>query len=142
MTFDELISTVRESKAEQWHKMPLVDDKHDHLAVYKADIDIAFAYGRVVNESFSETWAEKISHGKGRSIQVDLRYRGQLVSQWTFVIVDGGRLMMPMPAPPTDGNFSVKWDDLPIAKLLYDIHATGAHSSLEDMFVHAGIDIV
>jgi hypothetical protein len=158
MTLDQLLEAVEGSRAEDWHVLAvdtiyrweggheggqnnLEPKLHDHLAIYRYDVGISLAFGATVNDEFAEDWVQEFPDSRARSAAVWLRYHGHLVFQWTCVVVDGGRYLLPLP-DHADGRFWVSQAGMPIARLLFDLFGPkGPHQPLESALKIAGIDI-
>src|SRR4051794_13628317 len=110
MKLNDLLQTVEQSAPDDWHKMDFPTlygwgegDKGDEprtfetLLVYKQDLDVSIAMAATVNKPFEEPWVEEFPDSSAESVVVAFRYRGAIVYEWTCVIVDGGRYLMPMP---------------------------------------------
>ncbi|HZZ27124.1 MAG TPA: hypothetical protein VFE46_03880, partial [Pirellulales bacterium] len=151
MTLNELIELIENSSANHWDKFeyptvhswdhgsrredgqmhPYIEpNAHTMLAVYAEDIDITLAYGGTKKEEFSEPWTERFSDPSASSVSVTAQYRGQPVHQWTFVTVDGGKFMVPLPQRDDDG-FYIDGRQLPMANLMFGLWGHGgAHKTL------------
>lgn len=164
MKLDELLTTVTRSYANEWHDIEhqvhygweygekniaggmypyLEPNQHSNVAILKDDVDISLAFGAVINADFVEPWTQKFPDEKGTSIAVELRYRGQVVYDWVFVFVDGGRFLMPI--PKRDGKeFSITKDEFTFASLMFDIVELrqGATHTLDGALQRAGIKVV
>jgi hypothetical protein len=160
MKLDDLIATVEKSMPDQWHKMesqtlygwasgtmgeyPYIEAKtFDTLCVYKPDVDVSLAIGATVNETFEESWNKRFPDPIGRSLVVRLLYRGSPIYEWVFVSVDGGRYLLPMPERVGDDNFGVKKENLPLARLFFQLYGpAGVHDRLEDALKRAGVAVL
>jgi hypothetical protein len=157
MKLADLLKTVENSGPEQWHKMDSptiygwgeVDEGRyepktfETLLVCKEDVDVSLAMAATVNKPFQEPWAEKFPDSSAESVVVALRYRGAIVYEWTCVIVDGGRYLMPMPDRKEKDEFELPKAKLPLARLLCQLHGPkGVHTELDGALQRAGIRVV
>jgi|GEM_PF-518926 len=81
------------------HPPPVFVASHDMTAALKSDLSITIAWGMVANSDFTEEWANKFKNPKATSHHVDFFYNGALVYRDVYVLVDGGRIALPMPNP-------------------------------------------
>lgn len=164
MELHDLILTVESSSSDEWHRMdhhtlhgwewgdrningemyPYIEPKtHHNLAVFKKDVDVSIVFGADVIKDFAEPWVQAFPDPKASSILVVLRYRGQVVFEWVFVVVDGGRYLLPLPKPLGNGQYQFAQDKLPFARLMFALYGQGGvHHSLEDTLKRAGVTIV
>lgn len=164
MRLDELLKTVECSSPEDWHRIPRptvynwdcgnkrVDDgpltpylepvNHDYLAVYKPDVDISLAFGANVCKDFQEPWVRGFPDSHASSVVVELRYRGSPVYEEVFVVVDGGRNLLPMPKP-RENEFVLPRSRLAMARLMYGVFPSGGRgeTQLEEVLKRAGVKI-
>lgn len=69
---------------------------HVHLATFKADVDLRIAWGLPVAEKL--TFEGMLFPDKDIERRlVDGFWRGALVTRWTLLLVDGGRMYLPEP---------------------------------------------
>lgn len=160
MTFDDLLLTVQSSSVDEWHKFDhntvynwgwdedengrrLYSPKtHEQLAIYRKDVDISIAFGATINEEFTEDWTQEFPKTDAESIAVELRYRGQPVFEWVFVLVDEARYLLPLPERIGEG-FTFPKHKLPFARLMFGLHGTGGtHQTLESALERAKIIVV
>ena len=164
MTLSDLLLTVESSSADEWHKIehetpygwewgdknvdgkmyPYIEPRSNHgLAVFKKDVDITLVYGADVTKDFSEPWTEQFPDTSAHSVSVGLQYRGQLVYEWVFVVVDGGRYLLPMPERLGQDQFQLSTAKLPLARLMFALYGPGGvHSSVEDALNRGRVAIV
>jgi hypothetical protein len=160
MQHANLLSTVEQSTINDWHKMPvhtvctwqygqkqnqnyLEPQTHSNLAVYKPDIGISIAMGATVTENFAEQWVQNYSNPTARSVAIWLRYHGAVVHEWVYVVVDGGRYLVPMPETDGSGGYHVQQTELSIAQLLFELHGVGGpHETVSDALQGSGVKIV
>jgi hypothetical protein len=154
-TLDSLLEQVEMSSSDDWHKLDYhtpylpycggqnVLDTHYHLAVFRPDVDISLAFGATVNSDFHEPWVESFPDPHATSVAVVLRYRGTPVYEWTFVTVDGGRYLVPMPQPPNaEGKYQISAGKLSFARLMFDLYGSGGVCcGVEEALRRAGIEI-
>jgi hypothetical protein len=72
-------------------------------------------------QSFDEPWVKRFPNGHAEAVAVALRYRGNVVQQWTCILVDGERYCVLMPDITEDG-FALGREKLPLARLLFALH--------------------
>lgn len=158
MEFENFISTIVESDAEDWHRdhcggpyfsyalgpvtqndrlINLDYNAHESRAVYKPDIDISLEWGLRHLDDFKEPWAQTYSHDSAMSKFVDLNYRGRIVHRELVVFVDGARCILPPPMPEDDdGNLKVPRSQVKFTKLL---NALGGTGEFDHYFRHSGM---
>lgn len=160
MRLDDLIAIVESSSSNDWQKLDvhtiygwewgqkqgqnyLEPKTHSKLAVYKSDIDVSFAMDAIVTEDFVENWTKKFASSKASSVAIWLRYRGAVVHEWVYVVVDGGRYLLPMPELDGSGGFQISQAGLRIPQLLFDLYGVGGpHQSVSAALQYAGVKIV
>jgi hypothetical protein len=160
MRLDDLIAIVENSSINDWQKLDvhttygwewgqkqgqnyLEPKTHSKLAVFNADVDISLAMDATVTEDFAESWTQKFASPKASSVAIWLRYRGAVVHEWVYVVVDGGRYLLPMPAPDSAGGYQIPNADLKIAQLFFDLYGVGGpHQTVSAALQHAGVKIV
>lgn len=49
------------------------------------------------DEAFSESWMNQYTDTTGKRLLIELRYRNTPVEEFVFVVVDGGRHIVPLP---------------------------------------------
>ena len=88
------------------------------MAVYKKDVDISLVFAADLRDGrdFQEEWVRRFPDGHATLVVAAVRYRGAIVFEWTGVIADGGRYLLPLPEPRgDDGKFFVPKSKLPLA---------------------------
>jgi hypothetical protein len=160
MTLDQVLGTVEGSADCDWHKMQsqtvygwewgqkqgqnyLEPKTHSKLLMYKPDIDISLAMDATVNDPFDEPWVQAFSDPRAVSVAVQLRFRGAIVYEWVFVVVDGGRYLLPMPHVTAAGRYEVPLAKMPLARLFFLLYGVGGpHQDADAALAHAGVDII
>lgn len=106
MTFDEVFAAVLSSNRSDWHHIEGElfletggDDPQGHrsLAAFKPNVNISLAWGLTCREDFNEEWVRKCPDPSASSEYVDLRFAGSPIYRAIYVVVDGGRAMLPLP---------------------------------------------
>jgi len=101
MELDQARELVMSSGAGDWQRWevagPLTDTSRGGRATYRADVAVELWWGKVITEDFVEPWVEHFPAHDAISINVEATYGGALVLQETFVLVDGGRHIVPRP---------------------------------------------
>ena len=148
MTLDQILSTVHESQVNDWHRTshqtPYAgeDRFHRSLAIYKPDVDVTIAYGAAVMNEFQEPWTDLYSDANATSVALVLQYRGQAIYEWTFVVVDGGRYLVPMPKFQ-NGKYTVSQSEMQLARLFFGVYGVGGnYDTLESALGRGDVEIV
>lgn len=137
MTLDEIRTLVENSNRADWHK------HSDAAAVFCPDIDVSLDWGETINSNFTEPWHQTLPDPGASSISVILQHNGSPVSSWTFVVVDGGRYLVPLPRPGAGGGYELSSDMMPLGNLMFDIyHPGGASNTLTDLLKRCNVTIV
>jgi hypothetical protein len=112
--YEEVLNLIAESVATDWNKITawggggpsflygFPDENgewtsHEEVAAYKPDLSIGLAWGIVSNDDFKEPWANLHTDPHATSEFVDIFYNRMLVYRDIRVIVDGGRVGLPIP---------------------------------------------
>jgi len=137
MTLNVIRTLVNNSSRCDWHKHV------EAQAVFSPDIDISLDWSETVNPNFSEPWHQCLHDTGASSVSVELRHNGVPVDSWTFVIVDGGRYILPLPSPATGGGYELSSAMMPLGNLLFDLyHPGGASNTLAALLQRCTINIV
>jgi hypothetical protein len=160
MTLDQILQTVQGSAVADWYKTEahtvygwewgtkggqnyLEPVTHSKLLIYRPDIDVSLVMDATVTAQFQEPWATAFPDPNAESVAVQLRFRGSVVYDWLFVIVDGGRYLLPLPRPVAGGGYELPQADLPLARLFFGLYGvTGVHKTVEAALAHAHVAIV
>ena len=157
MNLTLLMSIVVSSDIKDWHHTPcwgygsgpsyrhhvapdeedrdnLYGRTHSNAAVYIPDVSITLAFGLIWIEQFEEEWATRFPDRKACGASADVFYNGTLVFRDDFVIVDGGRTMLPM--PPRRDTLDVPADHARFIRLLDRFEGV---SSFDEYFKRAGL---
>ena len=121
MNLTQIMSIVVSSKTKDWHHIPdggrepiyrdqlafydKSDDQscvlhpisHSDVAVYIHDVSITLAFGLQWMENFEEEWTKRFPDHKASGEYADVFYSGTLVYRDPYVVVDGGRTLLPLP---------------------------------------------
>jgi len=139
MDLAAFLATVENSVFTDWHKMNVTPV----VAVYKPDIDISLAFACNVTDPFTEPWTQRFPDSHASSVQVWLRYKGQVVSTLNCVLVDGARYLVPLPEIVNAGGYRVPTAKMPMAELLFQLYGpAGVHTTAADALQHAQVAIV
>jgi len=159
MTLQQIRNIVDNSVSSDWHKIEgnIIERwewgqqngqnytqpiSHDMLAVFKSDVDVSMAWGAVICDAFSEPWHKKLPDPSAKSVLVVLRHNGAKVDDWTFVNVDGGRYIVPLPHF-NNGAYEIPVDMMPLGNLVFDLYsAGGVHSDLSVLLSCCGVKVV
>lgn len=127
MRYDEILDLVANSTPEEWNKivcwgggggpsflngLPGEDGNwtaHEERASYKPDVSVGLAWGITSNDDFKEEWANQFPDPHASSEFVDVLYNGMLVYRDIRVIVDGGRVGLPLPDRNGDDLTITRW---------------------------------
>jgi hypothetical protein len=170
MKLPDLLRTVEKSSLEQWDKVDsptlykleesergqYCPNMFDTVFVFEEDVDISIVMAATIGRQFphddieaamqnrvAESWATSFPNGNAKLVVVALRYRGVIVHEWSCVIVDGGRHLMPLPHRKGVDAFEMATAKLPMARLLFNLfEPVRGHTSLEDALRYAGVQIV
>ena len=119
MTHNEIHTLVDNSNAGDWHRF------NDATAVYKPNIDVSLDWSETIKPSFSEAWHQNLPDPGASSVNVALRHNGTMVDRWTFIIVDGGRYILPIPEPNTSGGYELSSSMVSLGNLIFDLYRPG-----------------
>ena len=115
---------------------------HDALAVFKPNIAVSLAWGATINSKFSESWHADLPDSSANAVLVVLRHNGAKVDEWTFVIVDGGRYILPLPRL-SNGMYEIPTHMMALGRLIFSLYAPGGvHNSLDDLLAQCEITVV
>jgi len=119
------MTTVLKSSLEDWHFMADAPSYHDHLrffnvydgqpnivhvashhsiAVYMPDASITMAWGLKWPDDFKEPWTEKFPDHSSSAGWLDVFFNNALVFRTPYVVVDGGRITLPLPRHGENGG--------------------------------------
>lgn len=159
MTLDQILQTVEGSSPTDWHSMETqtihswvvsqgddgssIEPKtHSKLLVFRPDIDISVVMDATIVEPFVEPWTQMFQDKHASSVSVQLRYHGAIVFQWVFVVVDGGRYLLPLPEV-VGGAYQLPKARHPLASLFFSLYGVGGvHSTVDRALAVAAIAIV
>ncbi|WP_193747397.1 hypothetical protein [Ruegeria sp. ANG-S4] len=74
----------------------LLAEKPTSLLVFRDDVRISVAMGRIEEEEFNEDWATGFSDKKATLRRADFLFSGSLIYSCSYVSVDGGRCDLPL----------------------------------------------
>ncbi|HVB45176.1 MAG TPA: hypothetical protein VNF47_21070 [Streptosporangiaceae bacterium] len=150
MKYDELRKTILASSPQDWAKVEGGDPfflsapedhhkgdgqhwtetrSHVHMATYRADVDLRIAWGLPVAEGLAFEGMLFPDKSIERRL-VDGLWRGALVTRWTVLLVDGGRMYLPEPGRegvqsgemPGEGYEHIAWtakaSEIALARLI------------------------
>lgn len=99
----EKIVLASDSK-QDWHRQ---NESWRTITSYKHDMNLRFEIkytdDGVQCEDFCEPWANRHPHKSATGYWCSLYYGATLVEKFILVSVDGGRAMLPIPKPSSDG---------------------------------------
>lgn len=137
MTLNDIRTLVDNSSRSDWHKFA------EAMAILTEDIDVSLDWSETVNPNFTEPWHQNLPDPGASSVSVVLRHNGSPVDNWTFVIVDGGRYILPLPSPGAGGGYELPSAMMPLGDLLFDLyHPGGASSTLTALLQRCSITVV
>jgi len=153
MTLDEIRNICAQSQPDDWTRiefplyageMTYVDEargigehSHDGRAIYRPNVAISILSGHVFQAEYHADWLEHFTDKKASGQLADIAYNGVIVDRVHYVVVDGGRSVLPSPRMGT--RVVSVWSDA-IVRLLhalwdspepYDRYFTMAGLSLE-----------
>jgi hypothetical protein len=163
MTFDELLDTITFSSPEDWHVITcwgsgsgpsyknrvtfyetyegedniLHSDSHATGAVYKANIALTLAFGLEISKEFDEEWIRKFPNPQASVDIADVFYNNALVFRTVYVVVDGGRTFLPMPAYANGPSVPTRYRAF--VRLLDCL--SGKLSQFDNYFTRAGLQV-
>lgn len=118
---------------------------HTHIASFKNDLSIYFAWGISHNDNFVESWANKFPDKRAMSIFVDFFYNNNLVYRDIGVAVDGGRCYVPLPDLEINSKEN-KVERYTVPKIKYDffrlLNALTSTYDYDRYFDGTGIQII
>jgi len=122
MRYDEILELIAQSNPEDWNRIadaPLFlygfpDEQgdwthHSERAAYKPDLSVGLAWGLTYREDFKEDWANLHPDKRAFGEWVDVFYNGMLVHRDVRVVVDGGRVGLPLPERRDDRLVISSW---------------------------------
>ncbi len=137
MTLDQIHALANSSSQSDWHKHV------ETQAVFCPDIDVSLDWSETINPSFSEPWHQNLPDSGATSVLVALRHNGIPVDSWTFVIVDGGRYLVPCPTLDASGGYELSSSMMPLGNLLFDLyHPGGASNTLSSLLQRCTVAVV
>ena len=137
MTLNEIRRLVEGSSLRDWHKY------EEATAVLVEDIDVSLDWCVTINPSFTESWHKTLPDPHASSVCVALRHNGSPVDTWTFVIVDGGRYLVPLPRPDSAGVYEVESQMMLLGNLMFELYGSGGTGkTLTDILKTCGVNIV
>jgi len=77
---------------------------NEHIAVYRKEPAIKITlYDEAINDNFREAWLNKLyPDPQASSHRVSIQYNGSELFDKTILLVDGGRIYLPLPKSPID----------------------------------------
>jgi len=115
---------------------------HNKLAVLENSVEISIAFGAPINDNYQESWCKLFPDPSSKSVSVDIRYNGEVVASSIFIIVDGGRYIVPLPEIQSH-TFQISSSAIPFAELIFNLYGShGVHKTLDEVLSFANINIV
>ncbi|MBO7127320.1 hypothetical protein J6W78_07205 [bacterium] len=117
-------------------------DSHNEYMSLKKDLLVSVAWGLIANDNFKEDWVSKFPNSQAESGFTDFFYSGVLVYRDTYVSVDGGRYIVPLPQPILDSKNNVQ--KLVITKQQYEFFKllNSDETSFNSCLTRAGIETI
>jgi len=116
---DEELKTIiaRSHPVNDWHANEVFTEE-EHIAVYRKDPAIKIVrYTKPVVENFKESWLNGLyPDPKADSYKVSIQHNGSELIKRTILLVDGGRVYLPLPKSPAD--LTTNEFDLAICQIL------------------------
>lgn len=99
MTLEQIYEAVLSSQPFEWHTEELRNsqDGHAWVATLKSNASIKLKWGHVCNNDLQEPWVKKLFTKKASSEDAEILHEGFSVWTETYVSVEGGKGMIPMP---------------------------------------------
>jgi hypothetical protein len=89
--------------------MSIEVESHSNVISLKSDLLISAAWGLIFNDDYKEFWANAFPDPCASGHYIDFFYSGQLVYRAAYIVVDGGRMKIPMPRVEYDpSDHSIK----------------------------------
>lgn len=98
---DLIASVLRHSDPSDWRYF----ERHQSLT-YTQDVRLTLHLEN--DDPFSEPWMDVFSDKTGNKVLVTVRYGGALVEEFIFILVDGGRALLPLPGSGSIGSEPVR----------------------------------
>jgi hypothetical protein len=134
MTLEDIRNICAKSEPEDWARIdfPLYAGEiayyaeapegkyaHDGRAIYKPDIAISILSGHTFQDNYQADWLEDFADKSATGNLADIAYNGVVVDRVHYVVVDGGRSILPSPLM---GRLTVPgWNDA-IVRLLHALY--------------------
>ena len=110
---------------------------HDELLTLKSNLSIAMAVGMSHMEDYAGDWALQFPDRAASSEYVDLLWNGMVIHREIVVNVDGGRCVLPLPAPRTSKVPRRRYEFVRLVHAL-----TGPTADYDDYAARAGLTAV
>jgi hypothetical protein len=122
MTYDRLLDLLLSSTKEDW----LIDDSKG-IFTLKSDLDVTIREVRpedplAPRDHFAEPWAENFPDSLAERQFVELWFRASFVKSYLFVVVDGGRAVLPIPKSATD--LTITREQLAVANVVNAVESS------------------
>jgi hypothetical protein len=91
---------------------------HRSTAVYIPDVSITMAWGLTWREDFEEPWVERFPNHQASAEWLDIFFNNALVFRTPYVIVDGGRVTLPLPKYADDDALQVTEGECALLQLI------------------------
>ena len=127
------------------HRIEVADQSSGLLGVeplprviaYKQNLSIAIGSGITVEQDFQEPWANGFPNPHASTFLVFFFFNGMPIDQDTYVSVDGGNCVLPMPLAATT---QVPASEHAIARLLQNTR--GSTRDFDRYFRQAGLTVI
>ena len=110
-------------------------DSHSEYMSLKKNLLVSVAWGLTENNNFEEDWANKFPNPHASTGLIDFFYSGVLVYRDIYVLVDGGRYIIPLPDQKNNGA------KLVITKPRYEFFKI-LNDDRDDFLKNTGIEVV
>lgn len=117
MRLNDFMRAIHSSQPHDW---AVVVDSH---AVLREDIRISVKYGERESDLFDEPWATSLPDSHAYAINIGFYFCDALVFAEECVLVDGGRVLLPM--PDNSGSLDVSPDRVARARIAQGIRGIG-----------------
>ena len=144
MQLSEILGIVAGSSVRDWEHVSFAPGTHSNLAVYEPDVDITIAWG-----AEHRRWVKEASFPdeSASAFDVDVRYRGTIVTSWIYVSLDGGRHCVPLPGPELGDSseslvgHSLSQNQMAYGELIYALAGHGDSSGFKSACEKCGFSV-
>lgn len=154
MTLEEYLSTIIDSKPDQWRASNVPTfmhrivpsrttgsdfelQEHNVLLNFTEDIRFSMAWGLVASRNYKEPWLDKLENNRGDTVILDFLFNGALVYREKLIAVDSWRCILPQPLNSDNPPYKVPERHMKIAKLVHSL--IGPETSFITYFRRVGM---